>query len=195
MQVPQRVRVQLGTIEALVPGEAAAQHFIHLHHVRAAALCDAMEAINGSHLAYAAYRVDGNAGRLALDRDTGQHRVMQEFDAVLHRESFTEVALHPIGAGTRVEHDWQAAPVARVAQRRLQLARLAVGRVGKALALERLPAAQLGQLRRVDHVETGLREQPLGRHRQRIDEWGSALRADVARGAAGKIDDGIAATL
>ena len=69
--------------------------------------------------------------------------------------------------------------------RRLELRRLAVGRLAEALALERLAAAQLGERLRVDDVEAGFAEQTLRHRRQRFGRRRRAARPWCARRSSG----------
>jgi hypothetical protein len=89
--------------------------------------------IHCAHLARAAYRMDRHGPRPAFDRDARQHLVMNERDAVMHGETLRQEPLHPVTAGTGVEHDGQLAIVARCSQRGLELRGLDIGRGEKTL--------------------------------------------------------------
>jgi hypothetical protein len=101
-------------------------------------------------------------------------------------------ALHPQRARAGVEDDRPAAALARFAQRRGELVRLQRRCLREPLALERLTAAQTVKSGRVDDVEAGAPEQPLGDRRQRLGIV-AALRPEVARRATREVDDALAA--
>ena len=84
--------------------------------------------------------------RVAFHSDARQNAIVNEFDAVLHRESSTQVAFHPVSAGTRVEHDGQPAPLARLEKRSFELGRLAIRDVDKTFAFEGLAATELVEM-------------------------------------------------
>ena len=86
---------------------------------------------------------------------------MDEFDAVEHGQTFAEMAFHPVSARTRVEYDRKPTVFARVAQRGLELCRLAIGRLEKPLALERLTATQIVEAFGIQDFESSFGEQAL----------------------------------
>src|SRR5450755_4153072 len=143
--MPEREFVQLGAVEALFAGKAAAENIFHYDDLAAAAGRDGRELVDRAHLAHAAHRVNRSRCVGALDGDTGQHGIVNELDAVLHCEPSVEIALHAIRAWAGAETDRPSAGLAGLAQCSLQLRGLAVGRRGKTLALERLATAKLAK--------------------------------------------------
>src|SRR5450432_898349 len=143
--MPKREFVQLGTVEALLAGKAAAENIFYHHDLAAAARRDGRELVDGTHLAHAAHRVNRDRRSHGLDGDTGQHGIVNELDSVLHCEASIEIALHAIGAWTGVEDDRPPAVLAGFAQHSLQLRGLLVGCRHETLALERLATAEFGK--------------------------------------------------
>src|SRR6202163_2300479 len=103
----QRVLIELRTAKAFFPREAAAQHFVHLHHVTAAARGNRRELVGRTHLAQAAHRVNRHGPGDRLDPDPWQDEIVDELDAVLHGQTPSKVSLHPVSARTRVENNWK----------------------------------------------------------------------------------------
>src|SRR5262249_58220901 len=84
-ETAQRVIVELGPEEALVAGEAAAKHILHLHDFASATMHDTRKLVHDAHLANAAHRMNRHRAGLALDRDSRQERIVDELDAIVHR--------------------------------------------------------------------------------------------------------------
>ncbi len=152
-----------------VAGEAAALHLVA--RVTTSALQRAAIAISLStraHLAHAAHRVHGHGLRLRRERQARQHHVVHELDAVVHR-----AAARPGSASCGRRRGWcrrrsaSGRPRWRRAARASSSADFRFAASGEPLALERLAAAQAGQRCRVDDVEAGALEQPLGHRGQR----------------------------
>src|SRR4029453_15984837 len=105
LEATQREFVQLRTIEALLPREPAAEHVVDRDDFGTAATGNGHQLVHRAHLAHAAHRMHDDRVGATRDRDPRQHRVVKELDAVLDRKPPMAVALHPIGAWTRVEYD------------------------------------------------------------------------------------------